>query len=148
MNQFQAMWSTVAKKASAGRSDQEQSNGGGEDATVKAAEAISKIVLHRELASTEKTWAGPAVHYAFGTLLGAAYGLLADSLPVNGPRLGAVYGAAVWLLADEIGVPALGFAPPPSEVPVTSHVKALASHLVYGIATEAGRRSVLWAVRE
>jgi uncharacterized membrane protein YagU involved in acid resistance len=55
---------------------------------------------------------------------------------------GAPFGAAVWLLADDITLPAVGLAKWPTQYPVSTHVYALASHLVYGLVTETVRRAV------
>jgi uncharacterized membrane protein YagU involved in acid resistance len=55
---------------------------------------------------------------------------------------GAGFGTGVWLLADELAVPRAGLSKPPKEIPLTTHVYALASHLVYGWITETVRRAV------
>jgi uncharacterized membrane protein YagU involved in acid resistance len=55
---------------------------------------------------------------------------------------GAPFGAAVWLIADEIVVPAIGLSKSGKEYPLSTHVYAFASHLVYGITTEVVRRTV------
>jgi uncharacterized membrane protein YagU involved in acid resistance len=130
MNQFQALFS------------ERQSNSGGDDATVKTAQAISHGVFDHNLTEDEKKWSGPAVHYAFGTLAGAVYGLLAETVPGSGSGGGTVFGAALWLAADEIGVPALGLGPSPLKTPGSSHIKALASHLVFGLTTGLTRHTV------
>jgi putative membrane protein len=140
MNQFQSLLTAVTKELSKREGDQQSS--GGEDATVKAAEVISEHVFHHELTGAEKKWAGSAVHYAFGTLIGAVYGVLAETVPAARSGHGAAFGTAVWLAADEIGVPALGLAQPPSQTPASSHVKALASHLVYGFTTDLTTRTI------
>jgi uncharacterized membrane protein YagU involved in acid resistance len=55
---------------------------------------------------------------------------------------GSAYGAAVWLVGDEAVVPLLGLSKPPSQYPASTHAYALASHLVYGLTLEGGRRAV------
>ena len=119
MNQFQSLWTKAAKELSDEQGQNQQSGGGGEDATVKTAKVISQNLFHHELAEPEKKWAGSAVHYSFGTLVGAAYGILAEAAPVFRAGYGIAYGTAVWLAADEIGVPAAGLADPPSETPAS-----------------------------
>jgi hypothetical protein len=143
MNQFQSSLSKAAKELSNGQGDSQESGSGGEDATVKTANAISLGILHRELTGNEKKWAGPAVHYAFGTVVGTIYGALAQSVPITSAGYGTVYGTIVWLAADEIGVPAFGLSKSPVETPASSHMQALASHLVYGIATDLVRRTIV-----
>jgi hypothetical protein len=88
MNQFQALWKAVEKTASG----EEQPSSGSDDVTVKTAEAISQSVCDHQLNDAEKKWAGPAVHFGFGTLPGVAYGLLAETLPVTGSGRGTAYG--------------------------------------------------------
>src|SRR5215831_9326800 len=50
--------------------------------------------------------------------------------------------AAVWLIADEIIVPALGLSKPPTKYPLSTHASSIASHLVYGMTTEIVRREI------
>ncbi len=135
MNQFQALVSAVATPNSTGKKESKQSD----DATVRAAGAISRAVFDRDLTSEEKIWAGPAVHYGLGTVLGAVYGALALDVPALTAGSGMVFGSAVWLGADEVGVPAAGLSGPPTETPLSGHVNALASHLVYGVVTAVVR---------
>jgi uncharacterized membrane protein YagU involved in acid resistance len=144
MNQFQALETQAMNKFSnpQGRV-KEESDENDEPATAKAANLVSEKTLNRELTKTEKKQAGPAVHYAFGTLTGAAYGALAQNLSFASSGYGTVFGSLLWLAADEVGVPALKLSKPPQEYPISSHAMALSSHLVYGIVTDAVRRSLM-----
>lgn len=119
---------------------------GSEDATVKTAERVSEKVFHHELTEDEKRLAGPAVHYAFGAAMGALYGGLAEVSPAVSRGAGMPFGTAVWLAADEVGVPAMGLAKKPTEYPVTVHASALGAHLVYGVTTDLVRRLMLLAM--
>jgi len=139
MNQFQALWTAVESRVS----EPEQPSAAGEDATVKTAEAISCGGFDRELTPEEKKWAGPVVHYAFGTLMGALYGAASGSVPGASKGYGAVYGCAVWVGADEIGVPALRLAQSPGNVPLGAHIREFAAHLVYGVTTGLATRVIL-----
>ena len=154
MNQFQAALTRMAegKEKSHGAQSMQPAEGSqGEpaqdtaeqdDATVETAKAISKTVFHHELQESEKESAGAAVHYAFGTLSGGLYGALAEVTPQVTTAAGLPFGAGFWLLADEISVPLLGLSKGPTEYPVSTHVYSLASHLVYGVTAELGRRAV------
>jgi uncharacterized membrane protein YagU involved in acid resistance len=113
-----------------------------DDATVKTAAAISEQVAHHELTDTEKKVAGPAVHYAFGSTMGAVYGAMAERVPAASKGWGLPFGTALWLGADEIAVPVLGLAGKPTDNPPSTHAYALASHLVYGLTADAVRRAV------
>lgn len=151
MNQFQAAVPATAFKKLLGETDGQEggsSNGQGdqqesaEPATVKAAEAVSEGVLDHELADDEKAWAGPAVHYTHGSLSAALYGALAEHEPVVARGAGLPFGTALWLVADEGAVPALGLSKVPWKYPPSTHLYSFASHLVYGLSTEAVRRLV------
>ncbi len=154
MNQFQAAWTRMAEGAekSHGAQSMQPSDGsngkqGGDvqeqdDATVETAKVISTNVFGHELQESEKEPAGAAVHYAFGTVTGGLYGALAEVTPQVTAAAGLPFGAAFWLVADEITVPMLGLSKGPTEYPVSTHAYALASHLVYGVTAELSRRAV------
>lgn len=117
-----------------------QSSNLDENATVKTAERISQQVLHRNLTGSEKQIAGPAVHYAYGSLIGAMYGGMAELLPITAAGLGLPFGFALWLLGDEIAVPALGLGKQPTKYSPEVHADALAAHFMYGATTDVLRR--------
>lgn len=156
MNRFQDVWSKLAEEfgqpeeQSSARDggENQPARGGGEqeDATVKAASAISEGIFDHELTKSEKKIAGPAVHYAFGTATGGLYGAVAELAPEVTAGAGLPFGAAFWLVADETAVPLLGLSKWPTEYPVGTHVYALASHFVYGLTAEAVRRAVRGAL--
>jgi putative membrane protein len=118
----------------------EQKGESDENATVKTAERISRKVFHHELTAVEKKLAGPAVHYAYGSVVGALYGGLAELMPITAAGAGMPFGFALWLLGDEIAVPALGLGKPPTETPAEVHADALAAHFMYGATTDCLRR--------
>lgn len=160
MNQFQAVLSRLLEgvekphgaqslKPSGGyegvremRREPEEESEEQEDATEKLADAIVENIFGHELRKDEKETAGAVVHYAFGTGMGLVYGVAAEVAPEVGAAMGLPFGAVFWLAADELAVPLLGLAKPPSEYPLSTHAYSLASHLVYGLTTEAVRRSV------
>lgn len=113
-----------------------------EDATEKIAEAISENIFDHRLSKSEKEVAGAAVHYAFGTGMGVVYGVAVEAAPEVSWGLGLPFGAVFWLAADEVTVPLLGLAKPPTEYPLSTHAYALAAHLVYGLTAEVVRRTV------
>ena len=113
---------------------------GGEDSTVKTAVAVSRNIFEHELSPDEKKIAGPAVHYAYGSLVGAMYGGVAELVPTVAAGLGMPFGIALWLIGDEIAVPALGLGKGPTEAPIDAHADALAAHLMYGVTIDVTRR--------
>ena len=116
-----------------------------EPSTVKVASAVAEPILDRELTDDEKPVAGELVHYGFGGFNGALYGALAEVplLPIKAFN-GMFFGAALWVVADEVMLWKLGIAKEPTEFPSTTHLYALASHLVYGLTLETVRRAIRW----
>ena len=138
MEQFQAAWSAAAEAV------QEKKRPGrkAQPATVKAANALSEKITGRKVPKDYQPAAGEAVHYGMGATSAAVYGVLAEVVPIVTIGDGVGFGAGVWLLADEVAVPAAGLSKPPKEIPLTTHIYALASHLVYGWITETVRQAV------
>ena len=114
-----------------------------ETSTATAADRLAEATADTHLAEPERATAGTALHYAFGGVLGLAYGVTGAFAPEVRVGFGTAYGAAVSLVADEIAVPALGFSPPPQEVAAVNHLRGFVSHLLFGFALEATRRSVV-----
>jgi putative membrane protein len=142
MNQFQALLKKATEKEEEKKKSAKAKQQEGDDATVKAASAISEGVFHHPLSPEEKKVAGPAVHYAMGATMGALYGALAELDTRASLGAGIPFGAAVWLAADEVAVPALGLGKPPNQTPASIHASALASHAVYGLTTDLVRRGL------
>ena len=70
MTQYQNLVTQIGKSAN-GDDKKKKEEDGGENATVKTAEAISETVFDHKLKKSEKETAGNAVHYVFGTTVGA-----------------------------------------------------------------------------
>ncbi len=140
MNEYQKLASELLEKE-----DQKSSNAQKkepESATVKAAEMISEAAFDHHLTKKEREIAGPAMHYAMSATSGAIYGIASELAPITSVAAGLPFGAAVWLIADDIAVPALGFSKSPTAYPLSTHAYALSSHLVYGLTTDLVRRLV------
>ncbi len=159
MNQFQALWSKLAEgeershgaqsmqqghpQQGIGRELQEEGKDDAEDdAAERLANAISVGLSGRELTENEKDDAGVVFHYAMGATSGALYGAVAEALPLVTTGAGLPFGAAVWVIADEGIVPAVGLSKSPAEYPLSIHAYAFTSHLVFGLTTELVRRAV------
>lgn len=113
---------------------------GAADSTEQTAAAISERVFHHTLSPEEKKTAGPLVHYAFGATVAGVYGAVAEMAPAVTRGLGAPFGAAVWLGAHVITVPALGLSKPITHSSAPTEAVEFAAHLVYGAVTETLRR--------
>jgi putative membrane protein len=112
-----------------------------EEATMKTADAVVNVVTGGQHFSWEqREKASPAVHYAFGGLMGAIYGGLAELWPGVRSGFGTTFGSVLFTGADLVAVPALKLGPSPTEQPTTAQVSPWAAHLVYGVTTELVRR--------
>jgi uncharacterized membrane protein YagU involved in acid resistance len=149
MNQWLALWQRIVEKDAAG---QPVAGQGGQLAregpearwppTMHAAAALV-CGLFRYTPTERKTQrVGQILHYTFGTTTGALYGTLADVIPALTTAGGVPFGLAVWLLADELALPALGLSQPPTRQDLATHTYALVAHGVYGLTTEYTRRLV------
>jgi hypothetical protein len=113
-----------------------------DNAAVRAGNAVAELVFHHKLTKPEKQRAGAIAHYAMGVTSGAIYGAVAELVPQTTVGEGLPFGAAVWAIADEGVVPALGLSKPANEYPLSIHAYSFASHLVFGLTTELVRRNV------
>lgn len=117
-----------------------------EPATEKAASAVSENIFDHRMTKDEKPAAGEAMHYAMGGTSGMIFGAASEVIPEASIGAGLPFGTAVWLLADDLVVPALGLSKPVSDRPLSENAYALSSHLVYGLTTDIVRRGIrhLW----
>lgn len=114
-----------------------------DDATMKTADAVvSTVTGGRHLSHEGKEKGGPIVHYAFGAIMGATYGALAEGVPSATFGFGTAFGAALFAGADLVAVPALNLSESPSNSPVSSLATPFVAHLVYGASTDLVRRLV------
>jgi hypothetical protein len=133
------------------RRREKEAQGGMPPATIRAAEAAAGVA-GKPLSPERKRVGGKLVHYAYGIAWGVGFALAARSLARSAPlrwplAAGAAFGAALWVLSDEVLVPLFRFSRPPTRYPASTHVKGLAAHLVYGVATEASWRLFRAATR-
>jgi len=120
--------------------EEQQSQQDSDDATQKVADAIVSRVRGSHLSKEEKKKGGSIVHYAFGGLMGALYGAIAEHSAAPRTGMGTFFGTALFVGADEIAIPVLGLGESPTQVPISDQATYLAAHLVYGATTELVRR--------
>jgi len=144
MNRFQAVWNIPFPGPSRSKHPWGENEAAKEqdDTTVKTASAISEKVFGHRLTEKEKRVAGTAVHYLFGTLVGGLYGGVAERFPKVTHGGGLPFGTVFWLTADETAVPLLGLSKPPTQYPMSVHLYAFLSHLVFGAVAETARKAV------
>lgn len=80
--------------------------------------------------------AGLAVHYSFGIVPGAIYGVLRRRVPEVSAGRGLAYGLGIFLLLDQVAAVVLGLASRPDAYPWQAHARGLVSHAALGVATE------------
>ncbi len=138
--QFQSLWNAAQKRLTGEKAEGDESQD--DPAPAQAADAASKMAVGTPVPEPHREQAGELVHYLTGAGLGGLYGLMADPAPAITAGYGAAYGLATHLVMNEAVVPALGFAPPPTETPPAKHLYSLSSHLVFGLALEGSRRLI------
>lgn len=112
-----------------------------EDATMKAADRVMEGVTGgQHLSWRQKEKSGPIVHYAFGMLMGGAYGGLAELAPGVAAGAGISFGTVLFAGADLLAVPALGLSQSSASQPASKLATPFAAHLVYGLTADIVRR--------
>jgi hypothetical protein len=107
----------------------------GELQTETVARRIVEHVLVRELGPQQKERGGQLVHYAFGAAWGGLYGLACETWPSACSPLGSLaFGSLVWVVGDELLLPAVRLSGEPRAYPLATHAYAFAAHAVYGLA--------------
>ena len=114
-----------------------------EDATVKVADRLSRMVRGRPLDPSEKPAAGHVVHYGFGAGMGLLYGAAAVAVPAVTVGSGTAFGAAVWLGAHAIVVPALGLARSPLQQPLSKEAIEFILHIAFGLTVGLVRQGAV-----
>jgi putative membrane protein len=113
-----------------------------DDATVRVANAALGIVGQQLTDGKAKRVAGEFVHLAFGAINGAIYGVAAELEPRVTVGAGVPFGMALWAVADEGVVPALGLSRGPREASAGLLTYGLLAHFAFGMTTECVRRGV------
>jgi len=148
MSEFQGAWSRAVDgrepQSAAGRHDARdwQERNEGRNANEIAAQEVATHTIDRTLTQPELKVAAAIMHYAFGSVVSAAYGSLAEQSEWLTAGGGMGYGTAVWAAADEVAMPVLGLSNAEQDYPLEAHLQSLAAHLVFGLATEMVRRGV------
>ena len=92
-----------------------------------------------ELPPTRARLVNNVMHWAYGTLWGALYGIVAGSQPKQQVGEGLPFGAAVWA-SDYVILPAAKLYKPIWKYDAKSLAKDLSGHLIYGLATATAMR--------
>ena len=98
-------------------------------------------VFHQRVTKKQVPALTTAIHWSYGTMLGAAYGLAQTSLRSRPVAHGAAFGTAVWLGAYAVLSPLAIYEPIWRYPPKTLAVD-LSYHLVYGLGVAGAYESL------
>lgn len=119
--------------------ERENAARGGQTAYVNMAQSLARTA-GVSLDDDARTSAGTAIHWATGIAAGMKYALLRRYWPDVTSGFGLAYGAAFFLMVDELMNPLFGFTPGPAAFPWQTHARGLGGHLVFGASTDAALR--------
>jgi hypothetical protein len=140
MSRFAAGIHRLAGDARCGRGQLFCGSAQEHDATANLASRIAGAILRRRLSRREQEVGAAVVHYATGAALGSAYAVATKFVPAVTTARGAAFGAAFWVMGDEVLLPAFGMLRPPRRYPAAAHLEALGEHVAYGIVTDGSER--------
>jgi len=103
---------------------------------------LAERLAGHSLHGGEKTAAVETIHWGFGAMTGAAYGVLAEYYPAATAKDGAGFGMALSSLTHGTALPAMGLSAVPEDQTVRERTSEMATHVVYGMVTETVRRVV------
>jgi putative membrane protein len=92
--------------------------------------------------TTQKKAVEESIHWTFGALAGAAYGVMAELYPQVTAKGGATFGLALMTVTHEGALPALGLAATPEKQEGREKRSEMATHVVYGVVCETVRSLV------
>lgn len=103
---------------------------------------LANRLAGRQLNPGEANASMQAIHFVFGSGVGAVYGAAAEFLPAVTAGYGAAFGFALQFFTHESLVPLAGLDVPPWQQPLREHTSEFFTHILYGVATEAARRAI------
>lgn len=113
-----------------------------ESSTAGFGRVIYEAATHRSPGPRKKKKLSKTVHWSYGILQGGLYGAATNLRKRGGLGSGALWGAAMWLLGDELAVPALGLSRGATAYPPSQHLHRLGAHVVYGLTLGAVNRAL------
>jgi uncharacterized protein DUF1440 len=113
-----------------------------------ADEIASTVTGGQHLSWEERQKAGPAVHYAFGALMGSFYAGLAEFWPAVRAGFGTTFGNALFTGPDLKAIPVPKLGPSPDELPKTEEVSVGGSPRLRFYDRTGSTHSQSFAVKE
>ena len=111
------------------------------DSTTNAAQAVARRLHTTPLSAGQRVRGAVAVHYAIAAAMGAAYGVWREAFPRTRLGAGSAFGAALWLSAQEIGMPLMHLSGSPRQYSLREQAQSLGEHVAYGITVEMAARA-------
>ena len=99
-----------------------------------------------ELSTTSKEIASESIHWGFGALAGAAYGVMAELYPAVTTKNGVTFGMTLMAFTHEGALPALGLTATPKDQEPREQRSEMMTHVVYGVVAETVRKVVRKAI--
>lgn len=137
MQQFVSLWHRTR-----GQRAEEGAFGLDREADINASQKLWRFLFQQDLKEAEALMLARVMHYGYSAAASAGYTVLANRKRRVRTGFGMAYGAALWLVGDEMGITLMGLSDPRSKTKA-SHLVALAAHLVFGTVTEMSRKILL-----
>lgn len=103
---------------------------------------LAEQVAGHALPSTQKQAAMQGIHWTFGALAGAVYGVATEVEPSLAAWRGAAFGVTLNRMTHETLLPRMGLSEPRESQPTQERISEWVTHAVYGIVTDSVRRLV------
>ncbi|MBA2453208.1 MAG: DUF1440 domain-containing protein [Chloroflexia bacterium] len=104
-----------------------------EDPRAELAEKVATGVFETNISQESKETASQAIHWGYGALWGAIFGIVHSSLKLPLLLHGTIFGSLVATVASTL-VPAMGLAPSSKEQPKKMSAMQFVNHLIFGWA--------------
>jgi putative membrane protein len=95
-------------------------------------EVVERLGAESHLNDVRRDTAALVLHFGYGALTGAAYGLLEPQMPLAGAIKGSLAGLAVWIGSYLGWLPALHILSPATHHPRRRNILMILAHIVWG----------------
>jgi uncharacterized membrane protein YagU involved in acid resistance len=95
---------------------------------------VSEVEPPQRMDADDLTTLTYLLHFWFGAMTGALYGLIEDKVRLKPSAKGIFMGLAVWTGSYLGWIPLLGILPPATKHPVRRNLLMIAAHVVWGLA--------------
>jgi putative membrane protein len=103
---------------------------------------LAEQVAGHALPGTQKKVAMQGIHWGFGALAGAIYGVAAEVEPSLAAWHGAAFGVTLNRMTHETLLPRMGLSEPRDRQPTQERISEWVTHAVYGMVTDSVRRVI------